>query len=528
MSTLGRTTSRHAWVERAFVCLGATLMMGLMGFPLAREVSAIPAGKGYSFRGAQAPQVHPNPLVGELEQKLKQLRAQWSARSVRVPLTAAIEQSLLNNPELAQAYSQIQQGQWSLIAVRRQWYPTLSAFSGGPAGSLWGYGGFNSSQTTTNSKETFSTSNTSNVQRVKPGLSLEWSFFDPSRGPQINAASESLRSQELLFNVVARDLVLATQLAYFTLQEQQQLITAYGEILAATTTQVSQSEALFNVGNASLADVEQIRTQQLQNLNLLINTYLSFLDASASLARQMALPAGQLALPEDQLDLYGQWDMPLDTTIQQAQALREEIQSSLALASSAGWKASALFNRYWPRFALLASGSYSYDDLSETTRGSGESRSASSLSSTWDGGVGLGFNWSIFDGGISAAEAQVSKALERQFSDQAAVQRLQISQEVERSYASYEASRLALLSSRDQAESARKAVVAVRERFNVGYADTTSVVQTLNQAIGAANAYSQAQRNYNSAVATLFRASAQWPQNTLTLRDQRVNELKQR
>lgn len=142
--------------------------------------------------------------------------------------------------------------------------------------------------------------------------------------------------------------------------------------------------------------------------------------------------------------------------------------------------------------------------------------------------MGLGFNWLIFDGGIAAAEAQANKALERQLSDQAAVRRLQISQEVERGYASYEVSRLALLSSRDQAESARKAVVAVRERFNVGYADTTSVVQTLNQAIGAANAYSQAQRNYNSAVASLFRASAQWPQNTLTLRDQRVHELKQR
>lgn len=47
-----------------------------------------------------------------------------------------------------------------------------------------------------------------------------------------------------------------------------------------------------------------------------------------------------------------------------ATALREEIQSSLALASSAGWTASSLFNSYWLRFALLASGSYSYDDLS--------------------------------------------------------------------------------------------------------------------------------------------------------------------
>lgn len=525
MAALGRIALSLAWIHRVFLCLGAAIVFG---YPLTRGAAGIPPAKGYSFRGVQAPQVQPSPLADELELKLKQLRDQWRARSVRVSLTAAIEQSLLHNPELAQAYSQIQQGQWTLIAIRRQWYPTVSAFSGGPAGGLWGYHGSNGSFTTSNSDRRIETNETTRQQGVVPGLSLGWTFFDPSRGPQINAASESLRSQELLFNVAARNLVLATQLAYFNLQEQEQLIQSYGEILAATTTQVSQAESLFNVGNANLADVEQIRTQQFQTLSLLISTYLSFLDTSASLAKQMALPAGQLVFPEDQLGLYGQWDLPLDATIQQAQALREEIQSSLALSSSAGWRASALFNRYWPRFSLLASGSYVYNDFNATSRDSGFAASTSRVSSSWDGAVGVGFNWSIFDGGIAAAEAQASKALERQLSDQAAVQQLQISQEVERSYSTYEASRLALLSSREQAESARKAALAVRERFNVGYADTTSVVQTLNQAIVAANAYARAQRDYNSAVASLYRASAQWPQDTLALRDQRVNELKLR
>jgi outer membrane protein TolC len=103
-----------------------------------------------------------------------------------------------------------------------------------------------------------------------------------------------------------------------------------------------------------------------------------------------------------------------------------------------------------------------------------------------------------------------------------------VTQDVEQSYASYDTSRLALLSSREQATSARQAAIAVRERFNVGYADITSVVQTLNQAISAANAFSLSQREYNSAVASLYRATAQWPENTLALRDQRVEQLKRR
>ena len=197
----------------------------------------------------------------------------------------------------------------------------------------------------------------------------------------------------------------------------------------------------------------------------------------------------------------------------------------MAQSKSARWRASALFNSYWPRFGLAANGSYL--DSSNHSRVIG-SYSDQSQSSSWAWSVGVGFNWSIFDGGIAAAQAQANKALARQYSDQASVQRLQVTQEVEQSFGSYETSRLALLSSQKQADSARKAALAVRQRFDVGYSDITTVVQTLNQAISAASAYSLSQQEYNSAVSNLYRATAQWPSNTLALRNQRVDQLKLR
>jgi len=484
------------------------------------------AEQGYKFRGITAPQVKSPPLANQLKQKLLLLQEQFENRSIRAPLSSALEQSLLNNPELAQAFAQIQQSQWNLIAVRRQWYPTISATAAGPAGGIWGYQGSRTVNSLTSLGDSSTETRTENRAVFAPALSLGWTFFDPSRGPDINAASENLRSQELLFNVSARNLVLQTQLAYFTLQEQLQLLKSYEQILQATTQQANQTEALFNSGNASIADVEQIRTQQYQTLSLLISSYLGVIDSSASLAKAMALPPGQLVLPDDNLDRYGQWDVALNTTIQQAQDLREEIQASLAQASSAKWRASALFNRYWPRFAVAANGTYV--DVYSRSGVNGSSNLDFLQSSAWNGGVGIGFNWAIFDGGIAAAQAMANKAAARELSDQAGVQRLQVTEEVEQSYASYETSRLSLLSSREQAVSARKAAEAVRERFNVGYADTTSVVQTLNQAISAANAYARSQREYNSAVARLYRSSAQWPDKTQSLRDRRVLELQRR
>ena len=484
------------------------------------------AARAYTYNGIQAPQVEPNPLADQLEQKLSTLRAQLRSRAVEATLEAAIEQALLRNPELAQAFTQIQQREWSLIAVRRQWYPRIDANSVGPSNGLWGYRGSSTNQSNTvDNLETTQTINLAQDQ-LAVQLGLSWTFFDPTRAPQINAASEDVRSQELLFNVTARNLVLQTQLSYFSLKEQQRLIEAYDKILVATSDQVRQVESLFNVGNASIADVEQIRTQQYQTLGLLIKAYLGLIEASSALAEAMALPQGQLVLPADGMETYGSWDLSLDSSIAQAQALREELQSSLANANASRWRASALFKRYWPRLTIAASGSY-LDSNSRTSVDGSPVRSVEN-STRWDASIGVGFNWSIFDGGIAAAEGESQKALSRQYNDQAAKQRLQITREVEQSYASYETSRLALLSSREQAKSAQQAAIAIRQRFNVGYDTITAVVQALNQAISAANAYSASQGEYNNAVARLYRSTASWPADTLSVRDLSIELLRSR
>jgi outer membrane protein TolC len=354
-------------------------------------------------------------------------------------------------------------------------------------------------------------------------MQLSWTFFDPTRSPSINAASESLKAQQLLFDVSARDLVLETQLAYFALQEQQQLIAAYELILNSTTQQVERTEALFNAGTASISDVEQIRTQQLQNLGTLIDTYRQLVDAAARLAQAMAMPTGMLVLPQDKLALVGRWTLSEAETLKQAERLREEIKASLAQASSSGWRATALFNTYLPSFSIQASGSYLY---ANTTNGSSIAATINRETSQLSGAVGLGFTWSIFDGGINAAQAEATKAQARQFVDQASVQQLSVAREVERAYANHEASALSLASTKEQLQSAQTAVEAVRERFNIGFSDITSVVQTYNQSLQAASAYARSITQFNSAVASLYRFSARWPDGALPLVQKRVQALK--
>lgn len=481
------------------------------------------AQSAYRINGIAAPQVVANPLAGNLQAQLSVLQNTLKERSKFITLEQALEAGLLNNPQLAVAYAQIQGQQWNLIAVRRQWVPTANA---GSTPYILGQNFRTTTQSTTlppsNNQTTYS--NASIVGGI--GLNLNWSFFNLARAPSINAAGESLRRQQLLFDVSARNLVLEIQDSYFRLQEQQQLIRSYEEILFATNRQVATTEAQFNSGLVSIADVEQIRTQQYRTLSTLINAYRQLVDAAAQVAQTMALPAGTLVLPSEQLSPLGRWEASLQVTIDQALRLREEIQASLAASASASWQATALFNSYWPQFNVSASGAYSSSNI--TAGFPGDILSNNSRILNWDGAVGVGFSWSFFDGGIAAAQAESQKAAALAAKDQAALERLKVTREVEVSYANYLTSLLALESSNAQAMSARSAANAAQERFAAGVTDMATVVQTLNQAIDATNAYATSIRIYNSAVAGLYRSSARWPVTTQLLIEQRVKQLSQR
>jgi len=497
----------------------AALLLLLWG-----SVASLPGAtaQGYRLGGVEAPQLNGNPLSADLQRQLDQLRQQLQQRALKATLQEAVEQSLLQNPGLAASYTQIQQSQWSLVAVRRTWYPQLTAGSAGS--NLYGYDVVTTNRVNSNVSGFQPNTSYENLSQTGPSLRLNWTFFDPSRGASINSASRSLDAQKLLFDVAARNLVLETQLTYFNLQEQQQLIEAYEKILDATNSEVVRAEALFNAGRAAISDVEQIRTQQLQNLTTLISTYQQMVVNSAALAQSMALHVGTLVLPKDQLALLGDWSLSQQATLKQAELLREEIKASLAQASSASWSSTALFNRYWPQFSVGAAGSYL-----ATTRAAGTPGSEITLNTQdtrWGNAVGVGFSWMMFDGGIKAAEAENLAYRSKQFIENAALVRLQVAREVEQAYVTYQASQLALKSTRQQVDSATKAAVAIRERFAIGFSDMTSVVQALNQSILAANAYASSIRSYNAAVASLYRYSASWPSGALPLLQKRVARLK--
>lgn len=170
----------------------AILSRSLLLWVIAVGPALLPAAYGFQSQGLKlsAPQLRTNPVAGRLQIQLDELREKLKKRSRLTSLQEAVEQSLLNNPTLAESYSQIQQQQWSLIAVRREWYPQLNASSA--AINLFGYRGLTSNSVNSNARDFTPITTYENFVETSPSLQLRWTFLIRDVGPQLTRQAKVL------------------------------------------------------------------------------------------------------------------------------------------------------------------------------------------------------------------------------------------------------------------------------------------------------------------------------------------------
>ncbi len=460
-----------------------------------------------------------------LVKELARLEAQIVAHARPVSLQEAISTGIRANPALMQTFSTIQQYEWQLIAAQRQWFPTLQLNNGTPVRRC-SVDFVHAELSADLTDRTPAYSNTTNQSAFQPGATISWNAIDPTRQPNINAATQSLKQQKLLFDVSARNLILDIQQNYFAIQSSQQLIDSFRKIYAINQQQLAMLQAQRSIGMTTVLDVEATRSQLFVQLNQLVGYTRSYIEQTANLAAALALPEGTLATPSEPAALRGEWSLTLQQTIQLARREREEILASLAAAEAARWSAVAAIRSYLPAFQLVASGSVIANNGTQTYSygGSSSQTSTSLLNST--ASIGLGFTWSIFDGGIQAANAQAARAQARQQGAQAASSELQAMQQVRSSYGQLAMARVALSSAQHAYRSAELAQQASRARFAAGVGDITSVVQTIQQLSQAAEQVAEAILSYNSALAQLYRYSATWPAQSQSEVQQRLKQLR--
>ncbi len=497
--------------------LASIAFLPLAGLSLA-PLALIDSASANEFEVSQPANTDPTHLVNKLESLHKIIKK----NSFPISQNEAIILGITNNPKLLETFSTIQQYEWLLIAAQRRWYPNLQLSNGSPViGYSWQtyvenqYGSRGSSDSSTSLNysdgDYLYQSLKSQSFSLQPGATVSWNFIDPTRQPDINAASESLKQQKLLFNVSTRSLILNLQQTYYGIQSSQQLIDSFKQIYAINKEQLNMLEAQKTIGMATVLDVEQTRSQLFVQLNQLVNYTQDYIKQTAQLGQYLALPPGKLAIPSDPVVIKGRWTLSLDETIKKSLQQREEILASLAAAESAQWRGIAAIRSYLPVFKLIGSGSLSSINGYSNVPVDDDPGTDYNWTRTWTANAGIGFTWSLFDGGINDAKAQSFYAESRSLKSQAADNELDVVRQVRTSFGELHTSQVAVASAKQAYKSAELAQEAARVRWAAGAGDITSVVQTIQQLSQSARQLSLAMLSYNNAIAQLYRYSATWP-----------------
>ena len=468
-----------------------------------------------------------DPTVS-IRQRLIDLKKQVELKSVRRSLQECLQQGIQQNMQLSAGYATIQQQEYTLIGIRRQYLPTLSLTSLPPflgkastqnSSTQFQQVVVNPNATTQVISSPISNSSNQNYSQFAPYLSFTWSFFQPSLLASINAQKAQVQRQRLVFDVTARSAILSIQQAYFELQASKSLIDSFENIYRINLEQVDYVERRQKAGLINIGAVAQAKSQLYAQMNQLISFYERYLQSAASLALAMNVSTDQIILPADQLQASGSWSDSLEDTVSMALRLREEIQVYLNSEAAYTWNARASIRQYLPTLMLqgfyygiynngLTDGVINYD--------SGYTFQA----------LGLGVTWNIFDGGVAAAESQALKAQSRNARYLADYERYQVREQIRKTFAAYQTAILGLQNAKANLDAANKTIQVNQARFSVGLAEITAIVQSMQLLGQASEAYSNSLLRYNTSVAELYRYSAKWPDNMEPILKQKVNRLK--
>ncbi len=432
----------------------------------------------------------------------------------RITLDQAIAMGVSTSPLLAGNVDEIQASQWSRIAVTREWIPSLSVKTSDPG--VLGYTTTTSSlKTKTDGNEPSESLTFKHGFSSTPYASLSWAFLDPSRGARLNVLTAQNNSLRNKFTFTSRELILAIQTAYCTLQEALEREKDNIELFnQAIHIYVKASQARKPAG-----EISRFEAQAVSLLIARIKAHKLSIQAANSLASLINLEPGKLALPSSSPELVSPWPLSRAQSIELALAQREELQANAWDVKALMSAAQAIRNKALPSVSL-ASQLKRISANQQTGNLNGNVSGQLSRNSGYESFFGFTFDWKIFDGGIRSAESNAIKAKAEQSMEQGQLSRLTITRQVEDAYATFVASKILIDAARGDVDASRKSLQAALNEYDIGRGDAgTTVVQALSKLQSALDSYRTLVTEQNLAIYQLNRYSATWPGKTQTLVD---------
>ncbi|MCP9857700.1 MULTISPECIES: TolC family protein [unclassified Cyanobium] len=360
---------------------------------------------------------------------------------------------------------------------------------------------------------------TSGEWGLEGGLQLNYALLDFARTPTVRAARASLEQQRNSYANQLRSLQLQVSEAYYSLQQDEQLVRVYDANLRNDMVILQDTLDLKQAGLVPRLDVLRRRAIQAADEETLIQALADRAVARRQLAVLLNLPANVTPTPSDPIVVQPRWPLDLEASLLAAYRGNPELEAILATRTALAQQSQATAAGLLPKLSLFASGggSSSQTSLSNFDLGGGGCCGSTALplstTSGSDWSVGLTFTWLLFDAGTTAGQARALTKQAEATAQQYAASRNDIRLRIEQAFFNHEASLAKLSSARRGVAAALEAFRDVRLRYVTGLDSELNLSNTQDRLINSLVRRINATVNVNITYAKLLRELLPMPRD---------------
>ena len=420
-----RTTTNVAAIVGVMLIVGSVHCAGGQesrpGSPPANDIP-----DRYRRQVAPAPSTYWRaPSLGDYTRVLKQTEAPLIDANKRYELPELIDLAQRVNPETRVAWEAARRSALAVGLVESEYFPLLAV------SALGGYRSVGVAIPRTIVDEGFFRFE---LAQAVPALNLRWLLIDfGRRGSARDAAKERLLAANLGFNRKHQQIAFTVQRAFYGLTSLRARIAVAQSSLDAARTVQDAAERRLASGLGTRPELALARQQTAQALFELEEVLDKERDAQVTLAESIGiLPTTPIQLTDfSALPPPAELQDTVEKTIDRALEKRPDLIARVAALRASEADVNRARAAYWPTLSLVGDVGATLGSARITTDGK---------STGWFGaaqpsyGIGLFFEWEVFDGGARRRRVEIAESARRSAQDEITATRDRAISEVWKAY----------------------------------------------------------------------------------------------
>src|SRR5262245_5298724 len=377
-------------------------------------------------------QVAPAPSVPwrapDLSQYIRVLKSAESPAidpQKRYELVELIDLAERVNPETRVAWEAARRAAIGVGLVESEYYPVLT---------LAALGGYQSTAFPAPKDVAPSGFFRANLEQVVPVLSLRWLLLDfGRRGSARDAAKERLLAANLGFNRTHQEIIFRVQRAFLALTSLHAKIAVAQSAVDSARAVRESAEAQLRNGLATLPEVSLARQQEAQAAFDLEDVLASERDAQVALAESIGIaPTTQVQVTDfSALPPPPALEDSVEKVIDQALERRPDLIAKVAALPGKEAEVRRARAAYCPTLSLMSN----FNTIAGRVKITGGNQSTGWFGATEPSyGIGLLFEWNLFEGGATKRRVELAEAERRAAEDEVTAARDRAIREVWKAY----------------------------------------------------------------------------------------------